>query len=889
MSPSAGLLLFGLTGCGVDWCGRFDISCSVDSQDYSFALDEDRDGDGWSFLLDCDDGDPLVHPFSEEQCNGYDDDCDDAIDEGLPTLPYWPDLDQDGFGGAGQPYVMSCSGPASPTVDNDLDCDDLNPAASPLGLEVCDGADNDCDGWIDVNPLEGGVEAAADVDGDGAIDPSTRALTCPEAPGWSTNPLAAVDCDDTDPTVAPGNLELCDERDNDCDGRDEHTDDLDLSGGLLVAPDRDLDGVGDAATPGWAACAISPGLVMSNGDCDDNASEALPGGVEVCDGLDNDCDGAVDGLTAADAILVYEDLDGDGWGGAAVLACAAEAPLVALGGDCDDFNPAAHPYALGEPCDGSADLNCDGEVGLGDADGDGVIACDDCDDADPATHPGADEQCDTLGVDEDCDGAANADDTDITLAGPHFQDQDGDGFGGEFLAVGCAPAAGVADQGGDCNDADATVFPGAAERCGGAVDSDCDGAVGVCDATVPLLATQAHGLILGEAGDGLGATALALPSGGLYLSAPGAEAGAGLLLRLSAADLSPGQTLARESLAPSVAGDQAGMGLGARLGWAPNGEGGALLLVASPGEDWVTVDAGGLRLYEDPPGASPLATLAGLSGGGGLGSAAWAEPDGAGLWVATPRDRDGDALLGRVDRFVLPMEGRFSPEDAALSLWGEAAGGRLGEQLGGAGDLNGDGLSELYLSCALCLAEADVVGLIFESPVEATTLDAATLRLRSPDRWGPPTIGPLVAGDVDQDGLDDLFLGLPGAATLPGRLGAAQLFLSTGRLAAGPGDLHLREAEAAVFAAGGADELGATVAIEADAPEGPVLWVGAPGAGAIYALSPGLGALSLPAPRFVDPDAGLGATLIVGSDLDGDGAADLLVGGGETIALLFGG
>jgi hypothetical protein len=50
-----------------------------------------------------------------------------------------------------------------------------------------------------------------------------------------------------------------------------------------------------------------------------------------------------------------------------------------------------------------------------------------------------------------------------------------------------------------------------------------------------------------------------------------------------------------------------------------------------------------------------------------------------------------------------------------------------------------------------------------------------------------------------------------------------------------------------------------------------------------------LGALSLPAPRFVDPDAGLGATLIVGSDLDGDGAADLLVGGGETIALLFGG
>ncbi len=109
---------------------------------------------------------------------------------------------------------------------------------------------------------------------------------------------------------------------------------------------------------------------------------------------------------------------------------------------------------------------------LEDADGDGFnIDQGDCDDADATVFPGADERCD--GVDEDCDGVVDEDPVD---APSWFPDVDGDGFGGDGLAVsGCAAPEGYVNNALDCDDADTAVYPGAIEIWYDGVDTDCDG------------------------------------------------------------------------------------------------------------------------------------------------------------------------------------------------------------------------------------------------------------------------------------------------------------------------------------------------------------------------------------------------------------------------------
>ena len=100
---------------------------------------------------------------------------------------------------------------------------------------------------------------------------------------------------------------------------------------VLYYPDGDADGFGDADAPGESACVAPPGTVDNADDCDDGDPDAFPGNSEVCDGVDNDCDG--DG-----------ELDGDGDG---AFACA----------DCDDGDPDRYPGAP-ELCDG-VDSDCD--------------------------------------------------------------------------------------------------------------------------------------------------------------------------------------------------------------------------------------------------------------------------------------------------------------------------------------------------------------------------------------------------------------------------------------------------------------------------------------------------------------------------------------------------
>ncbi len=231
--------------------------------------------------------------------------------------------------------------------------------------------------------------------------------------------------------------------------------------------------------------------VVESEDCNDNDARISPEAEEICDGLDNDCDGLFD-----EGVLTewWFDLDGDGYGGtsASVESCEAPEGYVAEGEDCDDNDPAVNPGAY-EACNGEDD-NCDGIADDGatttwyeDADGDGygdpatgfedcmdlsgfVADGTDCDDENSAVNPGAVELCD--GEDDDCDGRP-----DLVEVTRWYSDADGDGYGhpAEYEDT-CAPEEGWVQVGEDCSPNEAWVHPAAIEECN-QDDEDCDGAI----------------------------------------------------------------------------------------------------------------------------------------------------------------------------------------------------------------------------------------------------------------------------------------------------------------------------------------------------------------------------------------------------------------------------
>ncbi|TVZ13862.1 MopE-related protein [Maribacter sp. MAR_2009_72] len=194
----------------------------------------------------------------------------------------------------------------------------------------------------------------ADTDGDGYGDPENWVEDCDAPEGYVPD---GTDCDDGEALSYPGNTEVCDGIDNDCDG--EVDEGFSLTSYYL---DADGDGYGD---PGSSveACDAPEGYVPDGTDCDDGEALSYPGNTEVCDGIDNDCDGEVDegfSLTA-----YYLDADGDGYGdpGSPVEACDAPEGYVLDGTDCDDGEALSYPGNT-EVCDG-IDNDCDGEVDEG--------------------------------------------------------------------------------------------------------------------------------------------------------------------------------------------------------------------------------------------------------------------------------------------------------------------------------------------------------------------------------------------------------------------------------------------------------------------------------------------------------------------------------------------
>ena len=124
----------------------------------------------------------------------------------------------------------------------------------------------------------------------------------------------------------------------------DETDDPDVTGQGTWYLDSDGDSVGGSAYS-TVACEAPSGFAEIDGDCDDDDDSTFPGANEVCDELDNDCDGLVDEAGAEGESLWYLDADGDGWGDATTSPpyCDGATGHAADAPDCDDGDGTAAP------------------------------------------------------------------------------------------------------------------------------------------------------------------------------------------------------------------------------------------------------------------------------------------------------------------------------------------------------------------------------------------------------------------------------------------------------------------------------------------------------------------------------------------------------------------
>ena len=477
-NPDDNIFTWDFRNAFVSTCDEGADSCTTGDSTISHT-ENDNDEDGYaSSCGDCKDDNNLVYPGAAETCNNVDDDCDGSVDEELtqsaedfgacsgntqtcsagewidnnevtPTEENCNNIDDDcnGFIDDGYVNTPTICGIGECTTEGELTCVlgfevDSCTAGTPE-IEICDGSlDEDCDGDVD--------------NGCVCVNGETQECTGSNTGECNAGTETCVDgqwngaCEGEVTPVG----EICDGLDNNCDGNVDESTAADTS---TWYADADGDNYGNADV-NQQACNQPEGYVANSVDCNDDDSAIKLGATEVCDRVDNNCDGNVDeGLTTT----FYQDFDGDGFGNIDLFSdpiCSAPVGYVEDNTDCDDIVDSVY-LGADETCN-NIDDNCDGNVdedltqsaeSLGACSGN-TQTCSAGEWINNNEVAPTDETCNN--IDDDCDGEI---DEDVTIT--FYQDFDADGYGNQevFSDPVCSAPEGYVEDNTDCDDTNVEV------------------------------------------------------------------------------------------------------------------------------------------------------------------------------------------------------------------------------------------------------------------------------------------------------------------------------------------------------------------------------------------------------------------------------------------------